>query len=55
MQTITITLSPDRLTTLQELAARLPLSPEALARASVEELLARPEEACQRAIDPTRY
>jgi predicted transcriptional regulator len=41
MHTITITLSPDRLTKLQEMAARLHISPEELARAGVEELLAR--------------
>jgi hypothetical protein len=33
------------------MAARLHISPEELARAGVEELLARPEETCQRAID----
>jgi hypothetical protein len=51
MHTITITLSDDRLAMLQEMAARLHISPEELARAGVEELLARPEETCQRAID----
>ena len=51
MHAITITLSDDRLAKLQEIAARLRLSPEELARAGVEELLARPEETCQRAID----
>ena len=51
MHTITITLSDDRLAKLQEMAARLHISPEELARAGVEALLARPEETCQRAID----
>ena len=51
MHTITITLSDDRLAKLQEIAARLHIAPEELARASVEDLLARPEETCQRAID----
>jgi predicted transcriptional regulator len=51
MNTITITLSNERLAKLQELAARFHISPEELARAGVEELLARPEETCQRAID----
>jgi predicted transcriptional regulator len=51
MNTITITLSNDRLAKLQEIATRFHVSPEELARAGVEELLARPEETCQRAID----
>jgi hypothetical protein len=51
MHPITITLSADRLAKLQEIAARLHISPEELARAGVEELLTRPEETCQRAIE----
>lgn len=51
MHTITITLSDDRLAKLHEIAARFHISPEELARAGVEELLARPEETCQRAVD----
>jgi predicted transcriptional regulator len=51
MHTITITLSDDRLAKLQEIAARLHIAPEELARAAIEDLLARPEETCQRAID----
>jgi antitoxin FitA len=51
MHTITITLSNDRLAKLQEIAACLQISPEELARAGVEELLAGPKETCQRAID----
>jgi hypothetical protein len=51
MHPITITLSDDRLAKLQEIAARLHIAPEELARAGVEDLLARPEETCQRAMD----
>jgi hypothetical protein len=51
MHTITITLSDERLAQLQEIAARLHIAPEELARAGAEDLLARPEEACQRAIE----
>ena len=51
MHTITIMLSNDRLAKLQEIATRLRIAPEELARAGVEELLARPEETCQRAIE----
>ena len=43
MNTITITLSDERLAKLRELAARFNLSPEELARLCVEELLSRPE------------
>lgn len=50
MQTITITLSGERLAKLQELAARLRIAPEDLVRAGVEDLLARPDEAFQNAI-----
>ena len=38
MHTITITLSDDRLAKLQEIAARLHIAPEELARAGVENL-----------------
>jgi predicted transcriptional regulator len=51
MHTITITLSDDRLAKLQEIAARLPIAPAELARAGVEDLLTRPEETCQRAME----
>jgi len=50
MQTITITLSDDRLAQLQELAIRFGVQPEDLVRVSVEELLTRPEDAFQRAV-----
>jgi len=49
MTTITIRLPDDRLVKLTELAARLGVTPEELARLSIEELLSRPEDAFQRA------
>ena len=51
MSTITITLAEDRLAKLRDLAARLEVTPEDLARVGVEELLSRPEDAFQRAAD----
>lgn len=51
MTTITITLPDDRLQQLKEIANRFRVAPEELVRASVEELLARPEEDFQRALD----
>ena len=50
MSTITITLPEDRLVKLKEMAARLGVTPEDLARVSIEELLSRPEDVVQRAI-----
>lgn len=50
MTTITITLPEDRLIKLKEMAARLGVTPEDLARLSIEELLRRPEDTVQRAI-----
>ena len=50
MTTITITLPDDRLVKLQEMAARLGVTPQDLARVSIEELLSRPEDALQYAI-----
>jgi hypothetical protein len=50
MHTLTITLSDDRLAQLQEMAARFGVRPEELIRISVEELLTRPEDAFQRAV-----
>jgi len=49
MSNITISLPEDRLAKLKEMAAGLGTSPEELVRASVEDLLARPEEEFQRA------
>jgi len=50
MQTITITLSDDCLAQLQALAVRFGVHPEDLVRVSVEELLTRPEDAFQHAV-----
>ena len=50
MTTLTISLSEDSLQQLNERAARLRIAPEELVRASIEELLTRPDEAFQRAL-----
>jgi antitoxin FitA len=44
MSAITINLSEERMRQLSEIAARLGVSPEDLARVSIEELLAKPDE-----------
>ncbi|MGD0093696.1 MAG: DNA-binding protein [Planctomycetota bacterium] len=44
MSSITISLPDERLAKLQEIAARCSVTPEELARVSIEELLSRPEE-----------
>jgi predicted transcriptional regulator len=49
MTNMTIPLPDDRLAKLQELAARLRISPEELVRVSIEELLERPDEAFEQA------
>lgn len=51
MTTITVTLPDDRLRKLKQIADRLKIAPEELVRASVEELLARPEEEFERALE----
>ena len=51
MHTITITLPDDRMLKLKETATHLKVSPEQLIQVSIEELLTRPEEAFQRAVD----
>jgi predicted transcriptional regulator len=51
MSTLTITLSDDWLDKLREIAERFNVKPEDLARVSIEDLLAQPEEAFQRAAD----
>jgi predicted transcriptional regulator len=51
MTTITITLPEDRLQKLREIANRFRVAPEELVRASVEELLARPEEGFRHALE----
>ena len=48
MSAITIDLPDDRLSRLKEMAARLGVSPESLARIGIEELLARPDEQFER-------
>ena len=49
MSEIIISLPEERLAKLKEMAAGLGTSPEELVRASVEDLLGRPEEEFQRA------
>ena len=44
MTTITISLPEDRLQKLKEIASRFSVAPEELVRASIEELLTRPED-----------
>jgi predicted transcriptional regulator len=51
MTSITISLPEDRLAKLREIAARLNVTPEDLARVSIEELLARPDEAFKQAAE----
>jgi hypothetical protein len=50
MSDITISLPEDRLSELKEMATGLGTTPEELVRASVEDLLGKPEE-FQRAVD----
>jgi len=51
MDAITIPLSNDDLAKLKEMADRHGITPEALARVSIEELLARPDDEFQRVVD----
>jgi len=51
MTSITITLPEDRLAKLREIAARLQVTPEDLARVGIEELLTRPDEAFKQAAE----
>jgi len=51
MNTLTIALPNDRLLKLKERAARFSVSPEELVLVSIEELLTRPEEQFQHAVD----
>ena len=48
---ITVALPEDRLEKLQEVAARFNVSPEALVRVSIEELLAKPDDSFRNALD----
>ncbi len=51
MTTFTITLPDERVKKLQEIAERFHVAPEELVRASLEELLARPLDDFQVALD----
>jgi antitoxin FitA len=51
MSSITINLPDEHLLRLREIADRLRVSPEDLARMSIEELIAQPEESFERAAD----
>jgi len=51
MATITIAVPEERMTRLKEVAARFGLTPEELVRVSLDELLSRPTEAFQHAVD----
>ena len=51
MSAITITIPDDRLLKLKELASRLSVTPEELVRVSIDDLLGRPDEAFDRAVD----
>ena len=51
MDTVTIALPDDRLARLKETASRFGISPEDLVRVSIEELLVRPDEAFQKAVE----
>ena len=49
MSTITVMVSDDRLLKLKEVAGRFNITPEDLVRVSIDELLARPDEAFEKA------
>lgn len=51
MATITISLPEDRATRLRDFANRLRVTPEELVRVSVDDLLSRPEDAFERAVE----
>ena len=51
MSSITIPIPDDRMDQLKQRAAELKVSPEELVRASVEELLTRPDDAFERAAE----
>ena len=51
MSSITVTVSDDRMAKLKELAGRFSISPEDLVRVSIDELLARPDEAFEKAAE----
>ena len=51
MTTFTITLPDERVKKLKEIAERFRVAPEELVRASIEELLSRPLDDFQKALD----
>jgi len=51
MSTLIINLPDDRLRALKKLSTRLNISPEELVRLSIEDILTRPEETFQQAMD----
>ena len=51
MSSIIVNLTDEHLSKLREMAGRLRVSPEDLARMSIEELIAQPEEDFERAAD----
>ena len=51
MNTITITLSDDQLKQLREKAQLLGISPEELALAGIEELIGKPDDAFEQALE----
>jgi hypothetical protein len=51
MQKLIITLPEEKMASLREMAALLGTSPEELARATIEDLLGRPEEDYERAAE----
>jgi predicted transcriptional regulator len=51
MSSITINLTDEHLSRLRKIAARFGLSPEELARVSIEELIAQPDEEFEQAAD----
>ena len=51
MSTITVTVPDDRLSKLEDIAKRYNITPEDLVRVTIDELIARPDEAFQRAAD----
>jgi hypothetical protein len=51
MSTLTISLSEERLQKLEELSRQFGIAPEELVRASIEELISRPEENFRQALE----
>ena len=51
MSSITVTVSDDRMAKLKEIAGRFSISPEDLVRVSIDELLARPDDAFEKAAE----